>query len=143
VQEFEELVAQLQKLGLTEMDRRSIFTQAIDLYNGEFLPDVDLPWSNMRRLELQEKYLFLLEQFAGYELENQHPEEARRLYEKAIEIDPYQDFLHLGLMKCLVQLKMPSSAKAHFEHYRRSLLKELGNEPMPELQAMAEKIQGS
>ncbi len=62
------------------------------------------------------------------------------MYEKAIEIDPYEDLLHLGLMKCLLQLKMPSSAKMHFENYRLSLLKDLGNEPVPELQAFADKI---
>jgi LuxR family maltose regulon positive regulatory protein len=139
VREFEELFAQLQKPELSEANRRSIFTQAIDLYNGEFIPDVDSPWSNMRRLELQEKYLSLLEQFAVYELENQRPEEARRLYEKAIEIDPYQDFLHLGVMKCLLQLRMPSAAKTHYENYRHLLLKELGYGPMPELQALAER----
>jgi LuxR family transcriptional regulator, maltose regulon positive regulatory protein len=140
VREFEELVAKVQKAGLSEVERRSIFAQAVDLYTGEFLPDIDLPWSNARRLELQEKYLFLLEQFALHEFENNRPEEARRLYEKAIQIDPYQDFLHLGLMKCLVNLRIPSAAEKHYENYRQSLLDELGNEPMPELQAFVDRF---
>jgi two-component SAPR family response regulator/Tfp pilus assembly protein PilF len=140
VHEFEGLLAQSRRRGLTEVERKAIFTQAIDLYCGDFLPDMDLPWIDMRRAELREKYLSLLEQSAADEFENRHFEEARWLYEKAIEIDPYQDLLHLGVMKCLVQLRRPASAKVHFEKYRQNLLAELGSEPMPELREFLEGI---
>jgi two-component SAPR family response regulator len=140
VHEFEGLLAQSRRRGLTEVERKAIFTQAIDLYCGDFLPDMDLPWIDMRRAELREKYLSLLEQSAADEFENRHFEEARWLYEKAIEIDPYQDLLHLGVMKCLVQLRRPASAKVHFEKYRQNLLAELGSEPMPELRELVEGI---
>ncbi len=57
VREFEELISRLRKSDLSDVERRSIFNQAIDLYGGDFVPELDLPWSDMRRLELREKYL--------------------------------------------------------------------------------------
>jgi LuxR family transcriptional regulator, maltose regulon positive regulatory protein len=140
VREFEGLFSRLENSSSSDSERRSLYTQAIDLFGGDFLADIDMPWTDTRRAELREKYLFLLEQFAEFEYENRHLREARRLFEKAIEIDPYQDHLHLKLMKCLVDLKMASSAKKHFENYRKTLTLDLGNEPMPELQAFAKTI---
>jgi len=135
VAEFENLVKLLERPNISETVRRSTFAQAVDLYSGDFLSEIDMAWSDLRRLELKQKYLLTLEQYATYELENNHLREAKRLYEKAIELDPFQDQLHLGLMRCLVQLNLIYAARLHFEEYRSTLMNELGNEPMPELQA--------
>jgi two-component SAPR family response regulator len=138
--EFEALVDGLNDTSISDVERRAFSTQAIEVYGGDFLPDIDVPWTNIRRLELHEKYLSLLEHFAAYEFEHDRFEEARGLYSQAISNDPYQDSLHLGLMKCLVQLNAPAAAKAHYIQYRRTLLDDVGVEPVEELQSFAGRI---
>jgi len=140
VREFEALMDRLRDVDIPDVERRALSTQALEIYGGDFLPGIDMPWSDMRRMELRERYLSLLEHFAAYEFEHDRFEEARGIYIRAITSDPYQDSLHLGLMKCLVQLKAPAAAKTHYVEYLRTLLDEVGMEPGEELQVFARKI---
>jgi len=134
VNEYEEILSMLEDLSLTIYERRNLSQQAIDMYQGEFLVDVDMFWCDMRRNELRQKNLELTIRFAELEVENHHFEEAKKLYEHALVLDPYQDQLHLALMACLVNMKSPAAAKAHFINYARILEEELGIEPLEELQ---------
>ena len=94
----------------------------------------------MRRVELRHKHLELITQSAAFENAHKSPESAKKYYELAISIDPYQDHLHLALMKCLVDMKAPAAAKAHFKYYARILDQELGIEPLEELKAFYKSI---
>ena len=138
VHEYESLVAQFKNLIRAKKDVRSIALQAMELYRGDFLPDIDLPWCNMRRQELQQKFLSFLEQYAANEFDLGNYEQAREAYEKAIGNNMYQDLLHLGLMKCLLKLKAPAAARKHYIQYRALLLKDLGVEPGGELRLLLE-----
>ena len=93
-----------------------------------------MPWFDMRRNELRHKNLELTIRFAELEVTQGYFDEARKLYEYAVSMDPYQDQLHLELMKCLVNLKSPAAAKAHYKNYAQILEEELGVEPLDELQ---------
>jgi two-component SAPR family response regulator len=134
VSEYEEILSMLEDPSLTIYERRNLSQQAIDMYQGEFLIDVDMFWCDMRRNELRQKNLDLTIRFAELEFEHHHFEEAKKLYEHALTLDPYQDQLHLALMACLVNMKSPAAAKAHFINYAHILEEELGIEPLEELQ---------
>ena len=140
VTEYEEILHMLEASTLSIYERRNLCQQAIDMYQGEFLINVDMPWCDMRRNELRKKNLDLLVQFAEIEIERQHFDEASELYEQAIALEPYQDQLHLALMDCLVKMKSPTAAKAHFRQYKRILKDELGIEPLDELQRFYEAL---
>jgi len=134
VAEFEEILTMLEDASLSEFEIRNLRQQALDMYQGDFLVEIDMPWFDMRRNDLRHKNLDLVIRFAEFEVEQKNLDNARKLYEVAISLDPYQDYLHLALMKCLVNLKSPTSAKAHFKSYAKILEKELGIEPIKELQ---------
>jgi DNA-binding SARP family transcriptional activator len=134
VAEYEEILHMLEAPTLTIYERRNLSQQAIDMYQGDFLISVDMAWCDMRRTELRKANLDLLIQFAEIEVELQHFEEASELYEQAIALEPYQDQLHMALMDCLVKMKSPTAAKAHYRQYKRILKDELGIEPLEELQ---------
>jgi len=134
VNEYEEILGMLDNPSLTIYERRNLSQQAIDMYQGDFLIDIDMFWCDIRRNELRQKHLELIIRFAEFEVEHRYFEEAKRLYERAIAVDPYQDQLHLALMSCLVKMKSPAAAKAHFNNYARILKDELGLEPLDELQ---------
>jgi DNA-binding SARP family transcriptional activator len=140
VHEYEEILKTLEDPSLTDFEIRNLRQQAIELYGGDFLTDIDMPWFDMRRSELHHKNLGLAIKSAEFETRHKNLENAKRLYELAISLDPYQDQLHLELMKCLVDMKSPTAAKAHFKNYCRLLDKELGIEPLTELQEFYKSI---
>jgi two-component SAPR family response regulator len=140
VAEYEEILTMLEDASLSKFEIRNLHQQALDMYQGNFLQEVDMPWFDMRRSELHRKNLDLVICFAEFEVEHKNLENAKRLYELAISLDPYQDYLHLALMKCLVDLKSPTAAKAHFRSYVRILEKEIGSEPIEELQEFYKSI---
>lgn len=140
VVEYEEILAMLDDPSLSKLEIRNLSQQATEMYRGDFLIDIDMPWFDMRRNELHHKNLELIIRFAEFETVHQNFENARKLYELAISLDPFQDHLHLALMKCLVDLKSPSAAKAHYKNYLHILDKELGIEPLEELQAYYNEI---
>ena len=138
--EFEELLEKLKNPDLSEIEQREMSAQVVELYQGDYLSDIDMPWFDMRRGELREKLLNHLEKIARKALERRSFGDAKKYYEKAIDLDPFQDHLHLGLVKSLIGLKSPISAKAHIKKYVRKLHDELGVEPIPELRDLIEKI---
>jgi two-component SAPR family response regulator len=132
--EFEEIITRLAGKDLADIEFRNLSQQALELYRGDFLTDIDMSWVDARRNELQEKYLRLIVRSAEFETEYHNFESAKNLYIQAIAIDPYQDYLHLALMKCMVEMKAPAAAKAHYHDYLYLLREDLGIKPLRELQ---------
>jgi two-component SAPR family response regulator len=140
VAEFENYLRQASDSTLAETERAEILRQALRLYRGDFLHDVFLEWADQRREELQNGYMDALVTLAGMEQAKEHFAEARELYAKALNIDPYRDHIHLAVMQCLVSAGSPSAAKAHFQDYKATLHRDLNAEPLPELQMFYEKL---
>lgn len=139
VLEFEELLEKLQNPNLSEIEQREMGMQVIELYRGDYLSDIDMPWFDSRRGELREKYRNHLDKQAEKAMERHSYNDAKTFYEKAIVLDPFQDYFHLGLIKSLLGMRSPSAAKIHYANYVRLLNDELGIEPIPELKNMFEK----
>jgi two-component SAPR family response regulator len=140
VLEFEELLEKLKKENLSDIEQRELGLQVVELYHDDFLGDIDMAWFDIRRAELKEKYRNHLAKMAEKAMDRKSYTDARNYYEKAIAMDPYQDYLHLGLVKCLLTMKSPAAAKAHYMNYLRILHEDLGVEPMPELKDIFDRI---
>jgi len=138
--EFEELLEKLKDPSLSEIEQRELGWQVVELYQGDYLSDIDMPWFDTRRGELREKYRNHLEKIAKKAMEMQSYSDAKKYYEKAIDLDPYQDYFHLGLIKSLIGLKSPITAKAHYTNYVQTLHNELGVDPIPELRNLFDNI---
>jgi DNA-binding SARP family transcriptional activator len=99
-----------------------------------------MEWADRRREELRNIYLDALSRLAKIESHGKRYNEAKKLYERIVSVDPYRDEAHLSLMKCLTLLGAPSAAIAHFKRYKSLLRKELNSEPLPELQKYYETL---
>lgn len=140
VAEFESYIFQAKKPGLTQRERVELLKQAVSLYSQPFLQDIYMEWADKRRDELKNLHLETLIDLAELEAKTGKYREAKRLYEKVIDVDPYRDEVHLSLMKTLVESGAPSAAIAHFKDYRSLLRKELNAEPLEELQEYYEQL---
>jgi LuxR family transcriptional regulator, maltose regulon positive regulatory protein len=108
--------------------------RAINLYKGEFLPDLSGSWVDIRREELLRLFLSSLRELGDMFTMTHEYKKAREIYEQILRIDPYQDAIHLAVMQCLVNLGSPAAAKAHYFSYRDFLWKELKAKPQAELE---------
>jgi ATP/maltotriose-dependent transcriptional regulator MalT/DNA-binding SARP family transcriptional activator len=140
VLEFEELLEKLKNPNLPEMEQRELELQVVEIYQGDFLGDIDMPWFDTRRGELKEKFRNHIEKVAERALDRRSFNDAKKYYEKAIELDPYQDYFHLGLLKSLIGMRSPAAAKAHYINYVRLLRDEVGVAPILELSKLFENI---
>jgi LuxR family maltose regulon positive regulatory protein len=140
VHEFESQLAKAKDASLSRRERTELSKQAIELYKQPYLADVYIEWADRRREELRNLYLDALIDLANLETSGERYREAKLLYEKILEVDPYRDEVHLALMKNLVESGAPSSAMAHFKGYRELLRKELNAEPLFELQAYYDQL---
>lgn len=140
VAEFESYAQQAKRAGLSDRERIELLKQAISLYTQPYLQDVYMEWADKRRDDLKNLFLESLIDLAGYETKDGKYREAKRLYEKILDIDPYRDEVHLSLMKSLVLSGAPSAAIAHFKDYRSLLRKELNAEPLQELQEYYDQL---
>jgi len=133
VAEFESFTRQAQSNTLSDEQRAELWRRAIELYQGQYLDDINMDWAAQRREELRETYLRTLIRLADWHLAGGRFLEARSLYEKSLSIDPYQDQVHLEIMRCLVGAGSPNAARAYFRSYRDMLKDELKTEPQPEI----------
>lgn len=139
VAEFESYIHQAKEVA-SDREKSELLHQAIGLYTYAYLQDVYMEWADRRRDELKNLFLEALMELAGLESKAKRYREAKSLYEKILDVDPYRDEVHLSLMKSLVLSGAPSAAIAHFKHYRSLLRKELNAEPLQELQEYYDRL---
>ncbi|HEC34934.1 MAG TPA: hypothetical protein ENI39_00180, partial [Anaerolineae bacterium] len=120
---------------------------ALDLYQGEFLADFDLPgcpefeeWVTRRRAWLHQQALDALVHLASYYERRGEYERALHYARRLLALDPWREEAHRQLMRLLALTGQRSTALAQYEKCRRLLAEELGLEPLEETTALYEQI---
>jgi ATP/maltotriose-dependent transcriptional regulator MalT/two-component SAPR family response regulator len=132
VQQFEKLVAKME-LPLSETEMRTLLRQIEELYQDDFLLNIDMAWADQKRFELRNDFLHALSILAEIELGRNNFREALGMYENLLSLDGFQDAFHLAKMKCLVGLGNVQGARQHYFYYKDLLEKELGITPDSEI----------
>ncbi|HFC09087.1 MAG TPA: tetratricopeptide repeat protein [Chloroflexi bacterium] len=136
---FEQLLQEAARL--TEVEKqRGLLAEAVRLYRGDFLEDMDFPWVSDRRYELQRRYGEALAWLIEDAMRRRAWREALTWLEPALATEPYNDRWHLYRLQCLAAMGKPSRARAYYRDYRRRLKKELGVEPDEALQRFVESL---
>ncbi len=139
LQQFQQLVDQTRNSQNKTKDR-IILRQALELYQGDYLTDIDMPWADRRRAKIRNQLLGILEKLATIEFDKKNYSESLLLYDQLIEYDPFQDHYHLNIMKCLVANLKVNDAKKHYLDYSNHIQLELGLSPSLELDTYYKKI---
>ena len=139
VGEVEELLE-----GIDEMDslveRRTAMRRIVELYKTDYLEDIDMPWADDRRFELQSRFRQILGEMGEDYFEKRNLQAALEVFHRAIEYDPYQDEYHLRIIQCMTSLGDKSSAREHFKQYSEILREEMAMDPDPSLQEFIESL---
>ncbi|MEN8241251.1 MAG: tetratricopeptide repeat protein, partial [Chloroflexota bacterium] len=128
VEQFINLSARL-KQQHSEIEERTLLRQINELYQGDFLLNIDMAWADQKRTELRNMFIQSLSWLAEFEITRNNFSESLALFDKLISLDSFQDGYHLQKMISMVGLGNPSGARKHFQEYRDTLKLELGVEP--------------
>ncbi|MBI3942753.1 MAG: tetratricopeptide repeat protein [Chloroflexi bacterium] len=114
--------------------------KAVDLYHGEYLEHMDVPWVQAERARLRQSYLGALLNLArAYRDQNKYAE-AVEIYRKTVEVDGYQEEAWQGLMSCYAHLGNRAEALSLYHKLVRLLRDDLALEPAPETQKLYDLI---
>ena len=133
-------IAGTRSLSETQATREAL-QRAVDLYGGEYLPDMRADWSGAAREEYRASYVRATLELSRLHFENGEHDLATRHLAQALRSDPLiGENYHQDLM---VRLASAESTYAAVEHYRRFvkyLRDDFSDTPMRETTALAERL---
>lgn len=137
VAEFEHLLKPLSH------DRRgdmNILEQAVNQYQGHFMGGFYSEWIEMRRRQLEDKYLKALSSLAEASGSSGDYDKAAALLEKFIAIDPYHDEVHCQLIEHYLARGDKVSAFRSYERYFNTVTPELEVAPPSRMRQLGKRI---
>jgi two-component SAPR family response regulator len=117
-------------------------TEAINLYSGPFLPEINSEWVMEKRRMLELQYLDLLSNHAQEALVRDQPAKAIKTLRMALDIDPYRDDTNTHFIEALGLLGRRSELVEHYQKYVRLLSNDLGLDPPDSIREMYSRIIG-
>lgn len=140
VDHFEALCSQAESTEDPEA-RLGCYMEAAALYKGDFLPKSALePWVVPINTYYHTLYLRIVHDAVALLAQRQQNSDIVHLCQKAIGIDPYDEFLYYHLIQALIDMKRPQAAMIQYENMTRLFYSEFGVTPSKELQALYKEL---
>lgn len=137
VERFEGLCKKAGDIHLDPMERKNLYRQALELYKGDFLPRLsDELWVVPLAAHYQGLYIDGVKTLASMLDEAGEYKEIADLCLKAIQVDPYDEYLHTLLIMALYKQGNTSGALNQYEVATELLYNNLGVNPSKELRAI-------
>jgi len=119
----------------------SSYTGAMEIYEGDFLPEeVYAPWANMKREELRQRYIDLLNRVCGLHEKQGALKKATECCRKVIAVDPLMEESYQKLMSLYFNRNMFNDALRVYEECKKVLKAELKTTPDTVTTSLYEKI---
>lgn len=109
-----------------------VWQRAWKLYRGPFLQGYYEAWITARRETYQRRYLELLRDLGELLDRLGHKAEAMDAYRTALVEDPFQERVHVEVMRLYAEQGRRDLVRRQYDHLCRILLEELGQPPEPE-----------
>lgn len=100
------------------------WSRAVELYRGPFLQGHSDAWIIERRKDFQAGYLEALTEIAHIRLQEDRPEHALALFQKALNEDNSREPIHREVMRLYARLGRRSEAAAHYQRLAEDFDKE-------------------
>jgi len=131
VEEFESAYNQARTQdGAGDVERAvAAYRRAVQLYRGPFMDGCYMDWALLERSRLEQMAVDAMTRLAQLFQLQAKPRESAEFAEKALELHPESQDLHLLLMRALIALGRPEQAVRQYETCRKILERDLGIEP--------------
>jgi len=140
VAEFEGFLNQAKNLSPDSQAGATNLERAIELYRGPFLEEFYGEWTEMRRRELEDKYLKVLSLLASFYGNQGKYDRAIALLEKSVAIDPYQDEVYCQIMEWQLTVGDRASALRTYKRYLDTVAGEIEFTTSARMQELRKRI---
>ncbi len=140
---FESLIDQGDNQNPIERNTSAqLYRQALDVYKGTYLSQNPYEvWLVPIRNYYSRLYLKTLYRLIEILSDQDKNDEIIKLCEKALEMEPFEENVHIHLLNAMLKTGQSKKAMDHYEYVEMLLLKEMGIESSPALKSILRKIQ--
>jgi ATP/maltotriose-dependent transcriptional regulator MalT/DNA-binding SARP family transcriptional activator len=124
----------------TTEKRVAHYQNALRLYRGDYLPDLDESWVIAERERLFQSYIDVLLKLANMAMNNQKYEEALEICQKALKADSCQEDVHRLAMRIYAAMGNRALLIRQYDQCRQALLEEVDAEPSYQTQALYQSL---
>ena len=110
--------------------------QALSLYQGEYMENLDYQWITEERERLNQIYLSLLEKLSYYYMKNDKLDQAATCLRSILHLNPLLEEMHVLLMKVYSRQGDRMAVMQQYQTLCKILDREMGLEPSPETRAL-------
>lgn len=138
---FEELIHNAEDTSLSPQDKISIYLEALQLYNGDFIPKLSGEvWTIPISARYHSIYLDAVKKLCALLEDENDSETIIKVILKAIEIDNLDEKLHCLLIMAYIRCDRYKYALDHYDSATSILYRNLGVNPSDELRALYSQI---
>jgi DNA-binding SARP family transcriptional activator len=139
--EFERLCSSLKGLTKLTPQARTMFAAALELYRGDLLANCQQEgWIITRSVALHNLYIKTAYEYLDFLKTEEDYNEIIRVCRMALEIDAFDERLHLTLMDTLVKTKRNNEALMQYKHATNMHFRYLGMQPPEGIQEFYKQI---
>lgn len=140
VAEFERFLNEAEKLPLSSKVRVANLERAIELYRGPFMAEFYSDWTEMRRRELEDKYLKALALVADCYAAKARYDRAITFLEKVVAIDPFQEDAYCQLIEWCLSEGNKVSALRIYKRYVDTVVSGIECAPSSRMEKLRKRI---
>lgn len=137
--QVEDLFAELEE---ADGDRREeLIRRLLEIYTGDLLQDCyQNEWARAQSTALHTRYLDAVHELVSILKERRDDEGVIAVCRRALEVDGFDDHLHLELMSSLINRGRTNEAMTQYKHVTNMYYQGLGIRPSDEVQAFYKRI---
>jgi two-component SAPR family response regulator len=140
VAEFENLLTAVEATPSHIADRVSVLERALELYGGTFLEELYSEWIEVRRRELENKYLRALSLLADCYASKGSYSQAVALLEKYVAVDPYAEDVYCRMIRWHLAERNKTLALRTYKQYVEFAANESKSESSHEIRKLYQLI---
>ena len=139
--EIEEIFSSLEQLKDRGHRNTALYVKLMELYTGDLLKtNGPNEWALGRAVALHSRYLEAVNAYVEILKEEKKPRQVVEVCRRALDVDPFDDHLHIELMSSLISINRTSEALQQYRHVVHMYYRYLGVEPSQEMQEFYRKM---
>lgn len=141
VYEIEDIFSRLERGNLDDTTRDALCAQLLQIYAGDLLQNSDQnEWALSRATSLHNKYMSEVYSYLESLKQRDRQESIIAACRKALEVDSFDDRLHMELMTALIKSERNNEAMLQYKHVMHLYYHYLGVRPSEDMQEFYKQI---
>lgn len=141
VYEIEDVLDRLSAGRPDEQTRHALYERLMELYTGDLLQNAEQnEWALSRAMTLHSRYMAAVYSYVEMLKEEDDNDRIICVCRKALDVDNFDDRLHMELMSALINTDRSSEALAQYKHVMHLNYRYLGVRPSDDMQEFYKQI---